>query len=103
MACCRVAQGPLFVPALWVGDVPSHEFEPWGVVSFLFSLADHPLYLQQCCFKSLTVHLWREVKVGNREAKVGKDQEEEKGSHDARSGQGSWPCFTENCALENTM
>ena len=34
MACCRVAQGPLFVPALWVGDVPSHEFEPWGVMSF---------------------------------------------------------------------
>ena len=102
MACCRVAQGPLFVPALWVGDVPSHEFEPWAM-RFLLSLAYHPLCFQLCCFKSLTVHLWRDVKVGNREAKVGKDQEEEKGSHDARSGQGSWPGFTENCALENIM
>ena len=54
-------------------------------------------------FQKLDGHLWREVKVGNREGKLGKDQEEEKGSHDARSGQGSWPGFTENCALENIM
>ena len=100
MACCRVAQGPLFVPALWVGDVPSHEFEPWGVMSFF----GRPSTLfATMLFQKLDGHLWREVKVGNREGKLGKDQEEEKGSHDARSGQGSWPGFTENCALENIM
>ena len=88
MACCRVFQGPVFVPGLWLGDDPSYVSEPWTMDWFSFS-SYHICRKIEFFFGLVTAsycNLRWEVIIRDREAEVGKQEKEKK--HAAKTGEG---------------